>query len=320
PLPAVSQHDARIARRRSQAELIRQGKALRAAEIKPGGAMKKRFWKDVTVKEVPDGWQIHLDSRPVRTPSKTTLTIPPAKPQLAAAVALEWDLLVSAQQALKQHLIPLTSLVSRAEDIREQDRRREGKTREEIVDTVMRYLDTDTLLCWAPETLSPSSSTEAGQGRRKSLREIQIQTAQPILAFLSTHVWPGVEIHPVTDADSIVPKSQPRTTRDIIRGWVTGLPAYELAGLERAVLAGKGLLTAARLIAEWSPIYSHLREDGASGHGPRFGIEEAAEAVSTEVRWQTDVWGEVEDTHDVEKEDLRRQLGSVILLVSEKRQ
>jgi ATP synthase F1 complex assembly factor 2 len=34
-----------------------------------------------------------------------------------------------------------------------------------------------------------------------------------------------------------------------------------------------------------------------------------------EVAWQTRQWGEVEDTHDVEKEDMRRQLGSVVLLV-----
>ena len=35
-----------------------------------------------------------------------------------------------------------------------------------------------------------------------------------------------------------------------------------------------------------------------------------------EVEWQTKKWGEVEDTHDVEKEDLRRQLGSAVLLVA----
>jgi len=28
------------------------------------------------------------------------------------------------------------------------------------------------------------------------------------------------------------------------------------------------------------------------------------------------MWGEVEDTHDVEKEDVKRQYGSVVLLVS----
>jgi ATP synthase F1 complex assembly factor 2 len=47
----------------------------------------------------------------------------------------------------------------------------------------------------------------------------------------------------------------------------------------------------------------------------RFGIEEAAHASSLEVSWQTVQWGEVEDTHDVEKEDLKRQLGSAIILV-----
>ena len=246
----------------------------------------------------------------MRTPSRAVLTVPASRPHLAAAIALEWDLLVSAQQALKHHLIPLTSLLSRAQDIQDQDEKLEGSTRPEIVDMVMRYLDTDTILCWAPQT----SASDGADGGRASLRDEQIRAAQPIISFLTTHVWPGAEIRAVTDSDSIVPASQPQMTRDIVRGWGTGLPAYELAGLERAVLAGKGLLGAARLVAEWSPLYGHLRaSDGSS----RFGVDEAAHAASVELTWQTGVWGEVEDTHDVQKEDLRRQLGSVILLVTE---
>lgn len=59
------------------------------------------------------------------------------------------------------------------------------------------------------------------------------------------------------------------------------------------------------------------REEGEEGEEKveRFGIEQAAEACSLEVSWQTQKWGEVEDTHDVEKEDLRRQFGSVVLVV-----
>ena len=41
-----------------------------------------------------------------------------------------------------------------------------------------------------------------------------------------------------------------------------------------------------------------------------WGIEEAAQAATLEVSWQTGQWGEVEDTHDVEKEDVRRGLGA----------
>ena len=264
---------------------------------------------------------IHLDERPVRAPStKTVLPIPSSKPQLASAIALEWDLLVSAQQALKTHLIPLTSIATRAHDINLQDRGQlPGKAREEIVTMVMRYLDTDTLLCWAPakslhDAVQLEQSDERGD---KKLRDLQIQVAKPIISYLTSRIWPGIEIKPVLDDGTIVPVSQPQETKDVIRGWISGLGPWELAGLERAVLAGKSLCVAARLVVEWSENFQDVRlaaEEESAGH--KFGIEEAAEACSLEVRWQTGMWGEVEDSHDVDKEDIRRQFGSVILVVS----
>ncbi|KAI9809720.1 MAG: hypothetical protein M1825_000153 [Sarcosagium campestre] len=345
PTPAASQFGQRIERRRRQAEMLRRGQALRS------GPSNKRFWKDVSVKHTPDGLHILLDSRPVRTPSKSILTIPHSKPHLASAIALEWDLLVSAQQALKQHLIPLTSLVSRAHDIRDQDSSGERGIRDEIVGMVMRYLDTDTLLCLAPDqhpshSIRTSSATGSATGeattddsrKRESLKDIQWRVAQPIIAHLTMHVWPGAEIRPVEDTTAIVPPEQPQATKAIIRGWVTGLPAYELAALERGVLACKSLLGAARFLVEWSPEWDHLRRDGesrselglgeteslsesskssSSSSRSRFGIEEAAEAASVELRWQTRIWGEVEDTHDVEREDLKRQLGQIVILLAE---
>ncbi|MCJ1247163.1 ATP synthase complex assembly protein atp12 [Trapelia coarctata] len=318
PLPAASQYGERVDRRRRQAELLKRGQDLRASQMKPGSAMKKRFWKDVSVKTTSEGHHtIHLDTRPVRHPStKSVLPIPPSKPHLATAIALEWDLLVSAQQALKQHLIPLTSMASRAYDISLQDAgKASGKSREEIVTMLMRYLDTDTLLCWAPaKSVHDAMQLEQSEERgTKTLRDLQIRVAQPIIAFLTSRVWPGVEIKPVLDDRSIVPVSQPQETRDVIRGWISGLGPWELAGLERAVLASKSLCVGARLVVEWSENFRDVRQDKQDE--VKFGIEEAAEACSLEVRWQTGMWGEVEDTHDVEKEDLRRQLGSVILVV-----
>lgn len=178
----------------------------------------------------------------------------------------------------------------------------------------MRYLDTDTLLCWAPEKNIhdfTSAAEEEGGEKQDSVRDMQIKSAQPIIGFLASKVWPGIEIRPVLDEDSILPASQPQTTKDVIRGWVAGLPAYELAALERGFLAAKSLLLAVRLVVEWSEHFRHLQ-----GEEERFGIEQAAEAASIEVRWQTGKWGEVEDSHDVEKEDMKRQLGTAILLVS----
>ena len=308
---------------------------------------------------------IHLDTRPVRDPTtKTTLPIPASKPHLASAIALEWDLLVSAAQALKTHHIPLTSLAARAREIDLDDQQRiesrlsarlsgsdavgsngggrGGTVREEIVQVMMRYLDTDTLLCWAPlksgpgeasglenrtDNISARSETSKhsdSDRRNQSLRERQIRTAQPIIAYLTTYIWPGVSIKPVLeDAGSIIPAAQAPATRDVIRGWITGLRAWELAGLERAVLASKSLCVGARLAVEWSEEFEGVRREEVEGRGEeeegvgkRFGVEEAARACSLEVEWQTGMWGEVEDTHDVEKEDLRRQLGSVVLVVS----
>jgi ATP synthase mitochondrial F1 complex assembly factor 2 len=214
---------------------------------------------------------------------------------------------VSAQQALKTHYIPMTSLAARALDIAKADA--EGKTnvREDIVKMLMRYLATDTLLCWAPEKSIHDVPQEGA-----TLRDLQIKVASEIISYLTARVWPGVEIKPILEPNSILPVPQPDTTKEVVRGWLSGLPAFELAGLERAVLASKSLLVGVRLVHEWGEAFAHLRE---TADVRRFGIEEAAEASSMEVTWQTQQWGEVEDTHDVEKEDLRRQLGSVVLLV-----
>lgn len=216
---------------------------------------------------------------------------------------------MSAQQALKTHYIPMTSLAARAIDIEDADAEGNAKMRNDIIEVLMRYLATDTLLCWAPE----KNIHDAPDDQGSSLRLVQTKLATPIIAYLTTHVWPGVEIKPILEPDSILPVEQPEMTKSVVRGWLQGLPAYELAGVERAVLASKSLLVAVRLVHEWSEVFTEARQ--ATSEGDRFGIMEAAEASSAEVTWQTKQWGEVEDTHDVEKEDLRRQLGSVVILV-----
>lgn len=312
--------------------MLKRGQELRKGSqpvntpSRAGSALKRRFWKDVSVKAHEDGgYSVHLDHRPVRTPiTKSVLPIPSSKPHLATAIALEWDHLTSAQQALKGHNIPLTSLASRAIHIQMEDAEQKksgalSKARDEVVQVMLRYLDTDTLLCWAPERSlydgSADAELTAAEKRQGNLRDMQVRVAQDIIGHLTSTVWPGVTIQPVLDNDSIVPVAQPQETRDVIRGWLSGLPAYELAGLERAVLATKSLCVGTRFLIDWAEAFQDLHSDAVAEGKKRFGIEEAAEACSLEVSSQKAVWGEVEDSHDVENEDLRRQLGGVILLV-----
>lgn len=217
----------------------------------------------------------------------------------------------SAQQALKSHLIPLTSIAARAADIATEDAQGDRTTRDQIITTAMRYLETDTLLCWEPEREDKSLERTSGENN-ETLREIQVRVAKDIMSFLSTKVWPGLEIVPILDTESILPASQPQATQESIRSWVSQLDPHDLAGLERGILASKSLLVAVRLLVEWSENFRHMQRSGVK----KFGLEDAAEASSLEVNWQTDMWGEVEDTHDVGKEDVKRQLGSVVILVS----
>jgi ATP synthase F1 complex assembly factor 2 len=309
PEPSPSTIEDRLLRKKRQAELLQRGREAKANPAKPVTALQKRFWKHVSVKETSEGLQVYLDTRPVRTADKNVLTIPKNKHQLATAIALEWDLLVTSHQALKHHYIPLTSLISRAIDIETAVLQGDARVRDSIVTMLMKYLDSDTLLCWAPKTNihDPSQKDET-----TSLRGLQMRVATPIISHLTSQVWPGVEINPVLDSDSILPTPQPAMTQEIIRGWITGLKAFELAGLERAVLATKSLLVGVRLLVEWSEEFASL---SSAKPVERFGIEDAAHACSLEVTWQTSMWGEVDDTHDVDKEDVRRQLGGVVLLI-----
>ncbi|KAK2599992.1 ATP synthase mitochondrial F1 complex assembly factor 2 [Conoideocrella luteorostrata] len=313
PTPAARNINERIERRRKQADLLKQAKEIRSSKDGKSTTVRRRFWKDVSVKEVDGSLQIHLDARPLRHPqTKEIIQLPLSKPNLAFALALEWDTVASAEQATKQHLIPLTSLVCRAIDIERDDAvESPGKTkiRDDITTNVLRYLDTDSLLCWAPPAGEYDFRNQAGE----SLRDVQKRTTDEIVSFMTTHVWPGVTLQPVLDGDAIMPKKQAEGVREVVQGWVSGLTAWEIAGLERAVLAGKSLIAAARFITEWSE--GPVSKPNLSGDG-HFGVEEAAKTVSLEVDWQASQWGEVEDTHDVNNEDVRRQLGSVVLLVS----
>jgi ATP synthase F1 complex assembly factor 2 len=259
-----------------------------------------------------------LDARPLKHPTtKQPLALSASKRALALALALEWETLTTAAQATRTHYIPLTSLAARALDVLAADEAGLSGMRSGIVDVMMRYLATDTLLCWAPEA-SVFDATDTSEAARRegsgALRDMQREAAKPIIAYLTTNIWPGVELNPILDESSILPVEQPEMTRQVIRGWLSGLPAWELAGLERAVLALKSLVVGVRLIADWSGHFSALRGGEVHG-GQRFGVRDAEEACTLEVRWQTGRWGEVDDTHDVEKEDLRRQLGSAVLLV-----
>ncbi|MEI4231727.1 ATP12 family chaperone protein [Roseovarius sp. D22-M7] len=65
----------------------------------------KRFWTAATVAELAEGYTVHLDGRPVRTPAKAPVVLPTRA--LAAEIAAEWD-------AQAGEIVPASMPVTRA--------------------------------------------------------------------------------------------------------------------------------------------------------------------------------------------------------------
>ena len=95
----------------------------------------KRFYKQASAAATEDGFAVHLDGRPVKTPAGRRLAVP-FRP-LAEAMAEEWEAQV---EEIKPHTMPMTQLASTALD-------RIGPERATILDQLARFADTD-LLCY----------------------------------------------------------------------------------------------------------------------------------------------------------------------------
>lgn len=120
-------------------EVLRRG-----ARSMWGGPRAKRFYKEVTVKEVrlPDartGHGIHLDGRPLRTPAKRVLA-PPSRP-LALAIAREWD---AQDKFIMPHTMPLMTLATTAVD-------QIPSIRDQLEDGMLQYLASDTVCFRSPD-------------------------------------------------------------------------------------------------------------------------------------------------------------------------
>ncbi len=95
----------------------------------------KRFYKQASVAETEDGFAIHLDGRPVKTPAGRKLAVPFAA--LAEAMVAEWQ---EQGEEIKPKSMPMTQLASTALD-------RIGPERATILEQLTRFADTD-LLCY----------------------------------------------------------------------------------------------------------------------------------------------------------------------------
>ncbi|KAF8484397.1 ATP12-domain-containing protein [Gautieria morchelliformis] len=230
----------------------------------------KRFWRTVGVEYRSGSILVTLDKRPLKTPAGAILNIPRSKPLLATLIAHEWD---NQEILIRPFALPMTSLAARAIDSFSNE-----QTRAEVRESLLKYLDTDTI-CFSEEY-------------PPALVDLQKSHWSPLLDWAREEFRADIQIF-----GSLMSNSQPRATKDIFRRALNDLDAWQLASTERAIYASKSLIVALALVRG------------------KISVEEAALASQVEVASQIQKWGEVEDSHDVEFHEIRRQLGSAACLL-----
>jgi ATP synthase F1 complex assembly factor 2 len=173
--------------------------------------------------------------------------------------------------------------------------------REDIIQMLLRYLDTDTLLVFSPE-----KEYEGG------LRKAQEELYRPVIANVENLLQSPLS-YLDSDRDGLRGNRQSEETREKARQWINQLSYWELVALEKTTLTTKSLICGILLICSKT-------SKGLQHQDLQLTLEEIAHLASLEIVYQTERWGEVEDTHDVDFQDLRRNINSAALLCFEERE
>lgn len=195
----------------------------------------KRFYKSAGVAETPEGWQVQLDGRPVKTPKRAHVALPTRA--LADAVAAEWD---AQGPAIKPHSMPLTRLANSTLD---------GVIGGEaqVGAEIVAFAGND-LLCYRAE-------------RPRSLAQLQRDRWDPLLIWVTEHL--GARLHATT---GLMPVRQSEDCMERLAAAVAAFDTYALASAHvMTTLTGSAVLALAhlhgRLTVDEAWAAAHVDED-----------------------------------------------------------
>lgn len=286
-----------------------------------------KFWEkvDTHYNEQHKQYEIQLDGKTLKTPLGFPLALPESKKQLAYLIQHEWSNLPNLK--IQTNSLPLTSIAARSIDLHNANKDEENPDLvakvgniEDIKLNLLRYFDTDTCLIFT--TLDEYNGT---------LRAKQDELYLPLIAefedFFTVYARNN-KLLPSDDykitlnyldceTDGLRGNRQIITTQNVVLHWLDNLTIYELVALEKAILTSKSFLCGLTLLrsnvadATRQKEVFQINKDGDDYFKT---VEEIVELGNLETIFQTNLWGEVEDTHDVDKVDWLRNLTSAALL------
>ena len=173
----------------------------------------KRFWQDVSILKVGNGYSVLLDGRGVKTPAKAPLILPTLK--LAEAVAEEWRAQI---EVVDRAAMPFTGAANAALD-------KVTHQFEEVAELVSAYAETD-LFCYRAEA-------------PRELIERQQRAWNPMLN------WSRDALNaPLNIAHGVMFIRQPKQSINALRSCVNKFnpfeltALYDLVGLSGSLVAG----------------------------------------------------------------------------------
>ena len=220
-----------------------------------GTPAMKRFYKEARAAAGPDGFEVQLDGRPVRTPGRQPLRV--SGEALAHAIAAEWE---GQGETIDPVSMPVTRLVNSALD-------GVASAMDEVGGEIVRYAGSD-LICYRVE----------GPAR---LVELQGQLWDPVLDWARERLGARFLL-----AEGVIHVAQPQASLDAVATQLPGDP-LRLAALNlMTTLSGSALLSLAvlhrRLTAAEAWHAAHIDEEVQEA---AWGTDREAE-LRREARWR----------------------------------
>jgi chaperone required for assembly of F1-ATPase len=209
---------------------------VRRAQIQMKQPLPKRFYKEVAVGDTAEGFSIHLDGRPVRTPGKRLLAVPTRA--AADLLAAEWQ---DQETEINPGRMPVTRLVNTAIDGIETEI-------DAVFEDIVKFAATD-LLCYRADN-------------PQSLVDMQARHWDPVLYWAADALGARFIL-----AEGIVHRQQPDAAISAYAAALAGYrSALKLAALHTiTTLTGSALIALAfaegRLTAEQAWQAAHVDED-----------------------------------------------------------
>lgn len=238
---------------------------------------RKRFYKNVSVvKTDDDSFEIKLDKRKLKSPSGKSFNV--KSELLANMCAFEWE---SQRESIRLGTMHLTSLINTSLD------NPNKLTKEGLVDGLLEYLPTDTVLFF-----STDDNDEANK-----LIQSQEEKWRPIISWFN-HKFPDMNLKVTHDLDSILTGETFGKSNSFKKYLEESFDLNSLIAFNYISESLKSVILTVALIERFIP-----------------SVEEACSLANMEQEHQYDKWGKVEWYHEVNETELLARVSSALCMI-----